>query len=261
MPAIGLLIGLVLGVLIAGSIVAGSTYIVRRRRRTRAHDPEQAHYSEDTQGIALRDLNSSRTHRSWAREHIASVAGSFSRPQPTTQQVIRGTGGGFVDYSAPGTGTGTSTRRLEFNDPSQPDSGIQYTTSRISNPSPYPNSWTQTPSSTAIPAPKRAYTSANRGHYTSTQAPLRRQAPVELPSGQFKDVNLNTELPRAQNRFSLASEDDSESEQNGFDSQDLHSNVRNTYGSSSGRSIVRGRADPSWITVGRDESFNGRETA
>jgi hypothetical protein len=258
MPAIGLLVGVVLGVLIAGSTIAGSTYIVRRRRRTRAHDLEQAQHSEDTQGIALRDLNSSRTHRSWAREHIASVAGSFSRPQPTMQQVIRGTGGGFVDYSAPG--TGTSTRRLESNDTSHPDSSVRYTASGVSNPSTYPNPWTQAPSNTSIPAPERAYTSANPGRYTSTQAPLRRQAPAELPSGELEDVNLTTELPRAQNRFSLASEDESESEQNGFDSQDLRSNVRDFYGSSGGRSIVRGRAAPSWITVGRDESFNGRET-
>jgi hypothetical protein len=258
MSAIGLLIGVVLGVLVAGCTVTASTYLVRRRRRTRAHDPERTHHSEDTQGIALHDLNSSRTHRSWAREHIASVAGSFSRPRPTTQQVIRGTGGGFVDYSAPS--TGTSTRRLEFNDPSHPDSGIRYTASRISNSSPYPDAWTQMPSNTAIPAPERAYTSANQGRYTSTQAPLRRQAPVELPSGEFEDVNLNTELPRAQNRFSLASEDQSESEQNGFDNQDLPISVRDSYGNNNSRSIVRGRADPSWITVGRDESFNGRET-
>jgi hypothetical protein len=181
MPGIGLVIGIVAFPIIVGAFITIASYKYYQSRYTPAPDLEQAQHPNTNQFIPPHNLDSSRTHPNWTREHIDTIITPFTKSLPNPKPDIKGIGGGFVNHI---------TRSLDFTNSSHPGSGVN-------NPSPYPDLGTN------VSAPEKVYTSASYGRYSSMIGPA-----IELSGGGFEDIVLDDELSGG-NRdrgFSIGSE-------------------------------------------------------
>jgi hypothetical protein len=119
MPAIVLIIALVCLPLIIGACLATAGYKAYRARRLLEYDAELGQNANSTcHTIEMRDLVSSRTHRSWplSSDHsrLSSNVAPVAKPRPEPKVEIKGIGGGFVEHYGLGLkGIGASEERYE----------------------------------------------------------------------------------------------------------------------------------------------------
>jgi hypothetical protein len=182
MPAIILIIALVCLPLIVGACLATAGYKSYHTRRLLECDVEQAQNANGTRHtIEMRDLESSRTHRSWplSASHPVSVA-PVAKPRSHPKLEIKRIGGGCVEHYG---GNGASEEKYEHarshgsektksndhfeNADLYAGPAWQWNTSHPQQHSLHP----ENNATTDIPAPQPIYTSTLYGRYNSTASP------------------------------------------------------------------------------------------
>jgi hypothetical protein len=233
MPSIILIVALICLPVIIGACLATAAYKAYRTRHILEHDVERAQNQnamppKSANSIEMRDLESTRNHRSWPLSRtmpdiIPTNIAPAVKPLPAPKVEIKGVGGGYVEHWGPS----RSVTRMADSD----ERVRRYGNEKKKNGDNFENvdlyagpSWNlhferNVSATPDIPAPQPMYTTALYGRYTSSASPTTRTygedaraadvwqkierreslvknrvvAPIELPSedGVFEDINLD----------------------------------------------------------------------
>jgi hypothetical protein len=229
MPSIILIVALICLPVIIGACLATAAYKAYRARHILEHDVERAQNQNampptSANSIEMRDLESTRNHRSWPLsrtmpEILPTNIAPAVKPLPAPKVEIKGVGGGFVEHWGPSSsvtrGTDSDERVRRYSNEKKKNGDNFENVDLYAGPGWNFNTERATPN---IPAPQPMYTTALYGRYTSSASPTtqmygedaravdawakidRREslvknrvvAPIELRSKDvFEDVNLD----------------------------------------------------------------------
>ena len=182
MPAIVLIVALVFLPLIAGGIIATTTFKSYRRRRLLSDDVERAQNTDITQhandhGIVMRNLEgrSGNHNEPLFERQVSTVTTNVApvvKPLKGPYGEIKGVGGGFVDYYGTGEDMGESGGEKSRNNNQFEDANLYsgptwgYKKGELEQ-----SGLHHGPEAIDIPAPKPVYTNLNYGRYNSTESP------------------------------------------------------------------------------------------
>jgi hypothetical protein len=233
MPSIILIVALICLPVIIGACLATAAYKAYRARHILEHGVERAQNQnamppKSANSIEMRDLESTRNHRSWPLsrtmpEIIPTNIAPAVKPLPAPKVEIKGVGGGFVEHWEPSssvTRMADSDERVRRYGNEKKKNGDNFENVDLyAGPSWNLHSERNVSATPDIPAPQPMYTTALYGRYTSSASPTTRtygadaraadvwqkierreslvknraMAPIELPSedGVFEDINLD----------------------------------------------------------------------
>jgi hypothetical protein len=231
MAPIVLIVALICLPVIIGACLATAGYKAYRVRHILEHDVERAQNANpmpptSANSIEMRDLESTRNHRSWPLPRTmpdivpTSIAPAV-KPLPAPKAEIKGIGGGFVEHWGPSssvTRMADSDERVRGYGKEKEKNDMFENADLYAGPGWNFHSDRGVSATSDIPAPQPMYTTALYGHYTSYAGPTTRiygedaravdawaknerreslvknhvVAPIELPSEDdtFEDINL-----------------------------------------------------------------------
>jgi hypothetical protein len=188
MPSIILIVALICLPVIIGACLATAAYKAYRTRHILEHDVERAQNQnamppKSANSIEMRDLESTRNHRSWPLSRtmpdiIPTNIAPAVKPLPAPKVEIKGVGGGYVEHWGPS----RSVTRMADSD----ERVRRYGNEKKKNGDNFENvdlyagpSWNlhferNVSATPDIPAPQPMYTTALYGRYTSSASPTTR---------------------------------------------------------------------------------------